>query len=89
VETRGPALTRKQEIGQTLIGNPAHDARKSSRDHLAQPSYQMSLGLGLCTFADGVGQLDGFHARINVSPIPNSADYHWDGTYSFDSDADR
>ena len=37
---------------------------------------------GLCTFSDGVGQLAGFSARVNVSPA-GGLDFNWDGTYSF------
>jgi len=44
---------------------------------------------GICTFSDGTGQLAGFKARVDVSPFPNFVDYHWDGTYSFNSEDDR
>lgn len=37
---------------------------------------------GICTFSDGTGQLAGFHARVNVSPIGGTL-YSWQGTYSF------
>jgi hypothetical protein len=37
---------------------------------------------GICTFSDGTGQLAGFHARVNVSPIGGTL-YSWEGTYSF------
>ena len=37
---------------------------------------------GICTFSDGTGQLTGFHARVNVSPIGGTL-YSWQGTYSF------
>jgi hypothetical protein len=41
--------------------------------------------LGICTFSDGIGELAGFTARVNVSPFPNDlVNYHWRGTYSFE-----
>jgi hypothetical protein len=41
-----------------------------------------ATGAGLCTFTDGVGQLTGFHARVNVSYL-GGVNYGWDGTYGF------
>ena len=41
---------------------------------------------GLCTFSDGVGQLAGFTARVNVTYAPTPSNpflFAWDGTYSF------
>ena len=41
---------------------------------------------GLCTFSDGVGQLAGFNARVNVTYAPTSSNpylFAWDGTYTF------
>jgi hypothetical protein len=41
---------------------------------------------GLCTFSDGVGQLAGFTARVNVTYAPtatNPYQYAGDGTYTF------
>jgi hypothetical protein len=43
---------------------------------------------GLCTFSDGVGQLAGFTARVNVTYAPTSDNpflFVWDGTYSFNA----
>ncbi|HXK02857.1 MAG TPA: hypothetical protein VMS37_10670 [Verrucomicrobiae bacterium] len=43
---------------------------------------------GLCTFSDGVGQLAGFTARVNVTYVPTAANpylFAWNGTYSFNS----
>lgn len=37
---------------------------------------------GLCTFSNGVGGLEGFQARINVTPA-GGADFNWDGKYNF------
>jgi hypothetical protein len=44
-----------------------------------------TTGVGLCTFSDGIGAFAGFQARLDVSPFPapDMADFHWDGTYSF------
>ncbi len=43
-----------------------------------------STGLGLCTYSGGTGQLAGFRARVDVSPVAGLANnFHWDGTYSF------
>jgi hypothetical protein len=41
-----------------------------------------NTGLGICQFTDGVGELTGFHARVNVSATggPNFA---WEGRYGF------
>jgi hypothetical protein len=42
-------------------------------------------GLGLCTFSDGTGNLAGFNARVQVSPLDASGlNWRWEGTYSFD-----
>jgi len=43
-------------------------------------------GSGLCTFSDGVGQLAGFTARVDVTYAPTASNpylFAWDGTYSF------
>jgi hypothetical protein len=40
---------------------------------------------GLCTFSDGVGQLAGFTARVNVTYAPTASNpylFAWDGTYT-------
>jgi len=39
--------------------------------------------LGLCTFSDGTGQFAGFHARVDVSLLPDFSGFLWLGTYSF------
>jgi hypothetical protein len=38
---------------------------------------------GLCTFSDGIGQLAGFHARVNVRIDGLTGITYWDGTFSF------
>lgn len=45
-------------------------------------TLDLGTGFGLCTFSDGTGQFTGFHARVDVSPFPDSV-WHWDGTYSY------
>lgn len=47
-------------------------------------------GRGLCTFAGGTGQFDGFRARVDVSLVPgSSSSFRWDGTYSFSPEPGR
>jgi len=41
---------------------------------------------GLCTFSDGLGQLAGFTARVDVTYSPTASNpylFAWNGTYSF------
>jgi len=40
-------------------------------------------GLGLCTFSGGTGKFTWFSATAHVSPPTNSANWHWEGTFSF------
>jgi hypothetical protein len=42
-----------------------------------------ATGTGLCTFSNGVGQLAGFTARVNVSTA-DGINWVWEGTYSFE-----
>lgn len=42
--------------------------------------------MGLCTFADGVGRLTGFHARFAVAPASGANNYSWIGSYGFGDD---
>jgi len=44
-----------------------------------------STGNGACTLFGGTGSLDGFHARVDVSPL-GGLDFAWDGTYRFGND---
>jgi hypothetical protein len=40
--------------------------------------------VGICTFSDGIGELAGFHARVDVTPATaDLVNYDWRGTYSF------
>jgi hypothetical protein len=40
-----------------------------------------NIGLGLCTFSDGVGKLSGLHARLAVAPASGANNYSWNGPY--------
>jgi hypothetical protein len=51
-------------------------------------TLDLTTGLGLCTFSDGIGQFAGFHARVDVSYL-GAPNYAWDGTYSFSPEPDR
>ena len=46
-------------------------------------TLDLATHLALCTFSDGTGSFRGFHARFDGSG--SSAEYHWDGTYYFES----
>jgi len=49
-------------------------------------TLELTTGLGLCTFSDGIGRSAGFTARVQVSPPSDEGDdWHWEGTYSFSS----
>jgi hypothetical protein len=50
-------------------------------------TVDVTTGLGLCTFSGGTGKFEGFAATAHVTP-PTAQDpvnWHWDGTYSFNS----
>src|SRR5262249_8928991 len=42
-----------------------------------------NTGIGLCTFSDGVGRLEGFQARIAVAVASGAHNFSWDGRYHF------
>ena len=48
-------------------------------------TVNFTSGAGICTFADGVGALTGFSARVVVSRTndPSGKIYEWDGSYHF------
>jgi hypothetical protein len=48
-------------------------------------ALDLTTGLGQCTLFGGTGTLDGFHARVDVTPLGGS-DFAWDGTYRFRND---
>ena len=43
-----------------------------------------ATAVGICQFSDGIGELAGFHARVDVKPTtPDLVNYDWRGTYRF------
>ena len=43
-----------------------------------------ATAVGICQFSDGIGELAGFHARVDVKPTtPDFVNYDWRGTYGF------
>lgn len=73
-----------------LDSNVVLDAGKGNRA-VGRCTLDLATGLGLCTFSDGIGQLAGFEARVDVTcPSRNghASDCDWDGSYSFNQDRD-
>jgi hypothetical protein len=70
-----------------LDSNVVLDAGNGNRA-VGRCTLDGSTGLGLCTFSDGTGQLAGFTARINVSPLGGKL-WAWEGTYRFKSLPER
>jgi hypothetical protein len=50
---------------------------------LGRCTLDFATTLGLCTFSDGTGQFAGFHARVDVSLLPDFSGFLWSGTYFF------
>jgi hypothetical protein len=71
-----------------LDSNVVLDAGGGNRA-IGRCTLDLTTGLGLCSFTDGTGDLAGFHARVKVSPPTDGLHWHWEGTYSFDSDEDQ
>jgi len=68
-----------------LDSNVVLDAGSGNRA-VGRCTLDLSTGLGLCTFSDGTGKFAGFNARVEVSPpADENDDWHWEGTYSFNS----
>jgi len=68
-----------------LDSNVVLDAGSGNRA-AGRCTLDLSTGLGLCTFSDGTGKFAGFNARVEVSPpADENDDWHWEGTYSFNS----
>jgi hypothetical protein len=65
-----------------LDSNVVLDAGNGDRA-LGRCTLDLTTGLGLCTFSDGIGQFAGFQARADVAPPTDGVNWHWDGTYSF------
>ena len=68
-----------------LDSNVVLDAGNGNRA-VGRCTLDLTTGLGLCTFSDGMGQFTGFHARVNVDCRSGC---RWDGTYSFSSEPDK
>lgn len=64
-----------------LDSNVVLDAGDGNRA-FGRCTLDLSTYRGLCTFSDGTGEFNGFHARLDVSPL-GWPDFIWDGTYSF------
>jgi hypothetical protein len=69
-----------------LDSNVVVDAGNGNRA-VGRCTLDLTTGLGLCTFSDGLGQFSGFHARVDVDCRSGC---RWDGTYGFrETDEDR
>jgi hypothetical protein len=64
-----------------LDSNIVLDAGNGNRA-VGRCTLVLSTGKGLCTFSDGIGQLAGFTARVDVSFVGGTL-WAFDGTYSF------
>jgi hypothetical protein len=65
-----------------LDSNVVLDAEGGNRA-VGRCTLDFSTGRGLCTFADGTGDLTGFEARVDVDCPGDGVHCTWDGTYSF------
>jgi hypothetical protein len=55
-------------------------------------TLDFATGAGVCTFSDGIGELTGFEARVDVTFCPTcfpAPGFTWDGTYRFRSQPKR
>lgn len=66
-----------------LDSNVVLDAGSGNRA-IGRCTLDLTTGLGRCSFSDGTGQFAGFSARVDVDCTSGC---HWDGTYSFGSQA--
>jgi hypothetical protein len=67
-----------------LDSNVVLDAGNGNRA-VGRCTLDLATLLGLCTFSDGIGNLAGFHARVDVDCTLGC---RWDGAYGF-ADLDR
>jgi hypothetical protein len=66
-----------------LDSNVVLDAGNGNRA-VGRCTLDLTTGLGLCTFSDGIGKFAGFNARVQVSALSEDGiDWGWEGTYSF------
>ena len=69
-----------------LDSNIVIDAGNGNRA-VGRCTLDNATGLGLCTVSDGLGQLAGFEARIDVT-CPGGPECDWDGTYGINRGRD-
>lgn len=69
-----------------LDSNVVLDAGQGNRA-VGRCTLDNATGLGLCTFSDGIGQLAGFEARVDVT-CAGGPDCDWDGTYGINRGRD-
>src|SRR5262245_50025227 len=62
--------------------------RLSSNRAVGRCTLDLSTGLGLCTFSNGIGRLAGFTAEVNVSCLSGTL-CTLDGTYKFSPKLER
>jgi hypothetical protein len=80
----GSKIFYVQEAGKTALDSDTVIYVKRGSVATGHCLLRHATGVGLCTFSDGTGTLDGFRLRVRVrasSSIPKL--FHWDGTYSF------
>ena len=66
-----------------LDSNVVLDAGNGNRA-VGRCTLDLTTGVGLCTFSDGIGQFSGFKARVKVSPpSAEEENWSWEGTYRF------
>lgn len=70
-----------------LDSNVVLDAGDGNRA-VGRCTLEIATQLGLCTFSDGLGQLAGFQARLNVTCPGDGIICDLVGTYSFNRDGD-
>jgi len=70
-----------------LDSNIVLDAGHGDRA-IGRCTLDLSTRLGLCTFSNGTGRLDGFTAEVKVSYLHGFV-WAWDGTYHFQPESER
>jgi hypothetical protein len=65
-----------------LDSNVVLDAGNGNRA-VGRCTLDFATGRGLCTFSDGIGDLAGFEARVDVLCPGDGLHCTWDGTYGF------
>ena len=70
-----------------LDSNVVLDAGSGDRA-VGRCTLDLSTRLGLCTFSNGMGRLEGFTAEVKVSHLHDRV-WAWDGTYRFRPEPQR